>query len=105
MKEQDIIKGVDGVDVTTMDLDSIVNDHIIDKEGTKVKIKIYRPTTKDTLTLEITRRQVEAEYIKSEMLENKTGYISVSSFAVATTKQFTTAVENLKKEGAKKPDY
>ena len=101
MKEQDIIKGVDGVDVTTMDLDSIVNDHIIGKEGTKVKIKIYRPTTKDTLTLEITRRQVEAEYIKSEMLENKTGYISVSSCAVATTKQFTTAVENLKKEGAK----
>ncbi len=44
---------------------------------------------------------MEAEYIKSEMLENKTGYISVSSFAVATTKQFTTAVENLKKEGAK----
>ena len=39
MKEQDIIKGVDGVDVTTMDLDSIVNDHIIGKEGTKVKIK------------------------------------------------------------------
>ena len=39
MKEQDIIKGVDGVDVTTMDLDSIVNDHIIGKEGTKVKNK------------------------------------------------------------------
>lgn len=101
MKEDDVIKAVDGVDVTEIDVDDIVNDHILGKEGSKVNITVYRPSTKKTLTLEMTRQQVEAQYIKSEMLEDKIGYISISSFAVATTKQFTTAVNDLTKQGAK----
>ncbi len=100
LKEDDIIEAVDGIDVTTMDMDEIVNDHILGKEGTKVKIQVYRPSIKKNLVFEMTRRQVEAEYVKYEMLEKKTGYINVSSFAVATTKQFDAAVKALRKRGA-----
>lgn len=100
MKEGDIIKMVDGVDITAMDIDDIVNEHILGKAGTVVKIKVYRPSTKKTLTFEMKRRQVEAQYVKQEMLAGKIGYISVSSFAVATTKQFTGAVKDLQKAGA-----
>ena len=101
MKKDDIIKAVDGVDVTNISIDDIVNEHILGKEDTKVKIKVYRPSAKKMFTFTITRKQVEAQYVNSEMLENNIGYINILSFAVATTTQFTSAVNNLKKQGAR----
>lgn len=100
MEVDDIIKAVNDVDVSTMDMDEIVNNHILGKEGTKIEMQVYRPSIKKTLSFDIERRQVEAQYVKSEMLQNKIGYISISSFAVATTNQFNSAIKNLRRQGA-----
>lgn len=101
MKEDDVLKAVDGVDVTSMELDDIVSKHIYGKEGTEVSIKVYRPSSEKTLTLKVKRAQVEPDYVKYEMLDNKIGYIRISSFAVATTNQFKKAIADLQSDDAK----
>lgn len=100
LKEGDLLEEVDEADVSKMDINDIVNDHILGEEGSTVKIKVYRPSTDQTLTLEIARRQVEAEYVRYEMLENGIGYIRITSFAAAAAGQFTTAVNEIKNQGA-----
>ncbi len=68
-------------------------------KGTKVKVEIMRPGHSRPLTYEIIRNTIPIYSVDvSMMLNNKTGYIKISRFAADTHKEFTAAIEKLKKQ-------
>lgn len=95
IKAGDIIKKVNNKEYSADDFETVASD-IKGKAGTKVKLEIQRGNK--TLTFEIERKKIELYPIKSEILENKTGYIKLSSFDEGCAKKFKENYEKLKKE-------
>lgn len=98
----DVIFSVDGTEVTGMDLSLIVNNYVKGPEGTDVKIRVFRESTKEYKDFTITRRQLDYQTVESEMLPQNIGYISVSEFDSVTEKQFKDSIDSLLKEGMEK---
>ena len=96
----DIIYMVDDIDVTGMEIDSVVA-MMKGEAGTVVKVTVVRDGVTDPVELTITRDVIEVETIEYEMLENKIGYILISQFDEVTPKQFKDAVEDLEAKGMK----
>lgn len=95
----DKIYKVDGVEVTGMDLDIMVQQHVRGAEGTSVEIEVYRESVEDYVVTTPVRRQVEHPTVEYEMMEDKIGYILVTSFENITIKQFRDAVNDLESQG------
>ncbi|MFD1062828.1 S41 family peptidase [Winogradskyella litorisediminis] len=73
------------------------------KKGTKVRLKVYRPSTKEFLDIDVKRgnipiKSVEAAY----MLNNFLGYIKMNRFAESSYKEFKSALDKLQDQGATK---
>lgn len=98
----DIIFAVNGEEVTGIDLTILVNDYIKGKEGTDVKITMFREHENEYKDFTVTRRKLDIPTVESKMLENNIGYILVSEFDGITTSQFTKAIEDLTAQGMKK---
>lgn len=96
----DVLYKVDGEEVTGEDLTQVVS-KIKGKEGTTVKLVIYREGKTDPMEFTITRGTVEVPTVEYEMLDNKIGYIAVSEFDEVTADQFIDAVNTLDKKGQK----
>ncbi len=96
----DIIYMVDGVDVTGMEIDSVVA-MMKGEAGTIVKVTVVRDGETEPIELTITRDVIEVETIEYEMLANKIGYILISQFDEVTPKQFKDAIEQLEVDGMK----
>lgn len=96
----DIIVAVGELDVTGMDMSEVVT-YIKGEEGTKVVVKVYRPSIKDYVEMTVERRKVEMTTVSHKMLEDDIGYILITEFAGVTPAQFNKAIEALEKEGAK----
>lgn len=94
----DILVSVDGTEVTGIDLNQVVY-KIKGEEGTKAALVIYREEKGQYLDIEVERRKVEIPTVISEMLEDKIGYIEVTSFDGVTANQFIEAYESLKSQG------
>lgn len=94
----DIIKKVDGEEVTGEDFD-IISTKIKGKEGTKVTLEIERKG--ETLTFEIERKSIDLYPIESELLENNIGYINITSFDSDCAKEFKETYKNLEKANIK----
>ena len=94
----DIIYMVDGMDVTGMEIDSVVA-MMRGEPGTTVQVTVVREGVSDPVELTITRAMVEIETVEYEMLENNIGYILVSGFDELTAGQFKDAIKDLKKQG------
>lgn len=94
----DIIKKVDGVEYTGEDFEKIAT-YIKGKEGTTVKLGIERDGKE--LTFEVERKNIDLYPIKSEVLENNIGYISISSFDEDCAKEFKDAYTELNKSNIK----
>ncbi len=72
------------------------------KGGTKVKVSIYRPSSKAVLPFTITRGKIPIFSIDAwRMLNKETGYIKISRFAENTHEEFIKAFEELKKDDLK----
>lgn len=99
MKPGDIIYKVDGMEVTGIDLDILVQQHIKGEEGTNVVITVVREGVSEPIDLTITRRQIEVPTVEHTMLEENNGYISITQFEDITPSQFIDAVEDLEKQG------
>ncbi len=97
MQVGDILYQVDGTDVSAMDLDLIVSQHIKGEENTQVQVTVLRGTQQVELTL--TRRQIEAPTVEYTLLEDKTGYLVISQFDSVTGDQFKAAMEDLQAQG------
>ncbi len=94
----DYITEVNGEDVTAMDLSTIVT-RIKGEEGTAVKIKIYRKSIEDYITLDMKRRKVEIPSVAGEMLPDQVGYIMIESWDMLTASQFVEIFNDLGKQG------
>ena len=99
LKTGDVIKAVDGTDVTekeTSDIASMVRDS--DKDF--VTLTIQREDEEKTQNIEI--RDVEIQTVSHEMLVGDTGYIRISEFSEVTSDQYKKAFADLKDQGMKK---
>lgn len=82
---------------------SVIVEKLKGKEGTKVKLTVYRKSEDKTLTIDVRRgvvpiKSVEAHY----MLTEDMGYIKVNRFAESTYKEFKSALSKLQRKGAQK---
>ena len=92
----DIIVGVDGVNYTGDEIDTVAN-NIKGEEGTTVKIEIRRG--EETLTFDIERAKVITNPVLSEKLENNIGYLQITSFDEGTAEDFKNKFNSLKDQG------
>ena len=101
LKAGDVLYKVGDMEITGLDLDTLVRTYIRGEEGTTVDLTVLRGDEHDKVELHITRRAIEAETVEYKMLENNIGYISVSEFDQPTYNQFKTAVDELQNDGMK----
>jgi carboxyl-terminal processing protease len=72
-------------------------------KGTVVKIKILRSGNKELLPFEITRDKIPIYSVDVDyMVNDKTGYMRINSFAVTTYEEFMNGIMELKSKGMKK---
>ncbi len=100
----DRIVFVDGKPFTGKHIDnSTVMKTLRGKGGTKVKISVKRPGTKDLATFEITRGTVPIYSIDAAyMLKGDVGYIKLSRFAATSFDEYLQSFKKLKANGMKK---
>lgn len=68
--------------------------------GTKVTVTILRTGVKDALQYEIIRDKIPLYSVDSHlMLDDKTGYVSVTRFAETTTRELVDALSDMKSKG------
>lgn len=96
----DMLYKVDGEDVTSQDLDTVVS-KIRGEVGTTVGITVIRGETLEEYTGIVTREIIEADTVNHEMKEQRIGYIQVSGFELVTYKQFQEALTELTTKGMK----
>lgn len=101
LKTGDVIKAVDGTDVTdkeTSDIASMVRD----SEKDSVMLTIQRENEEKTRDVKVEIRDVEIQTVSHEMLSEDTGYIRISEFSEVTSDQYKKAFADLKNQGMKK---
>lgn len=94
----DVIRSVDGTDITSMEISAAVA-LIKGEEGTTVNLEIYREGQPNTMTVSVTRRKIDIPTVAGDMLEDGIGYIQISSFDKVTTKQFEETYKDLQQQG------
>ena len=72
------------------------------KEGTDVKLNIYRESTNSSFDVNVTRESIDVPTVVSKMIDEEIGYIKISKFDRVTYEQFTKAYETLEKSNMKK---
>lgn len=95
----DILKTVDGTDVSGIALDSLAADYILGEDGTELTLTLYRPSSEETYTCTLTRRDVEIQSVSYEMLKDGIGLIQVTTFNETTPDAFNAAIDALSAEG------
>lgn len=98
----DVIYKVGDTEVTGMDLELVVKDHIKGKEGSPVTITVLREEAGNYIDMTMERRQITVPTVEHEMLADHVGYISVSQFDTVTADQFKGAIDDLEKQGMEK---
>ncbi len=69
--------------------------------GTKVKVKIFRPSENRTMDLEITRENVIYPTVEHKMLDDDIGYIHIKQFDEVTYQQFMTSLKAIQEKNPK----
>lgn len=93
----DIILKVDGKTYDSLDL---MANAIKGKEGSEVEVTYQHDGEEKTVTL--TRKKIEQHSVSSEMLDDKTAYINITSFISNTSDDFKDALEEAESAGADK---
>ncbi|QZY55988.1 S41 family peptidase [Crassaminicella profunda] len=103
LKTGDKILKVNDKDVTASTaekMDEAVN-MIRGKHGTKVSLTIARPGRKESFTVDITRKEIRLQTVKSRMLQNDIGYIRITMFDKKTPEDFLEQLDALEKKNIK----
>lgn len=93
----EIIK-VNDIEFTGAEIDEAIN-NMKGEPGTDVSLSIRRD--RDEFNVDITREQIVLKAVKSEMLDNKMGYIRIASFDNKVYEEFMTHLNTLKNQGMK----
>lgn len=81
----------------------VIVDKLKGKEGTKVKLTVYRKSEDKILTIDVKRGIVPIKSVESYyMLTDDMGYIKVNRFAESTYREFKSALSKLQRKGAEK---
>lgn len=96
----DVIYEVDGVPVSELGYDAAVN-KVRGEEGTAVKLSVYRESTQEYLTFNVTRENVQIEAINSQILTGGIGYVKIRNFDLNVDKSFAESISNLQKANVK----
>jgi len=91
----DIIMKVNDKETPGLSLDDVVL-LIRGPKGTRVKLTILRPGTKDPLTFEIVRDIIALPTVRWEVIENDIGYIRLSLFSEKSSNELVKAIQDLK---------
>ncbi len=83
----DQILEVDGKTIEGRSIDQIAAD-MKGKEGTKVKLKIFKAISGETVEVTITRAIIQRETVVSKMADDKTGYMQITQFGINTYDEF-----------------
>ena len=97
----DIIRKVDGIDVTQMQISELVK-FVRGPEGTRVTIGIYRPALDQEMEFVCERRKIEVDTVYSEMLTKDIGLLRLTEFDEVSLTQMTNALKSLSSQGMKK---
>lgn len=95
IKSGDIITKVDGVAYTGEELNKATS-ALKDKEGTKAQVEILRDGK--IINLEVERREIKVNHIETDVLENKIGYMEISTFDDGCYDEFKQKWEELKEK-------
>lgn len=95
----DVLYKVGDILASGEDLSLLVSEHIKGEEGTTVSLEVYRESTDEYIQMDVERRMVENVTVEYDMLENRTGYVAVSSFDEPTAEQFRKAIADLESQG------
>lgn len=96
----DQIVRVDGQTIEKLGMDRVV-DHLRGRPGTKVNVTVFRPSTKATIDLTITREVIRVESVRdAHMLGDGIGYIQLVQFSERSGAEFKQALKKLQAEGA-----
>ena len=97
LKVGDILLEIDGKDLLgNTDVSKLLRGQV----GTGFKLKVQRPGTEKPLDFDIVRRSIQMPLIPYyTVLDNKIGYINLSSFSGNPSKEFKQAFLDLKKRG------
>ena len=108
MEPGDILKAVEGVDYSGDKLTEAVDCIKGGKEGTTVNITILRNGTEE-INLNIERRDISSDSVKSEMLSDDIGYMRITGFNMesengehSTYSEFTNNLSELQGKGMQK---
>ena len=98
MKDGDIIYQVEDRDVSGMALEEI-SGSIKGEKGTTVEITVLRGEEREEVSLTITRDTIQAETVKTRMLEDEIGYLAISEFDSVTLEQYREGLAELTAQG------
>jgi carboxyl-terminal processing protease len=80
-----------------------VKAHLRGPKGTKVKVGVHRPGTRELLDFEIIRDKIAITSVDIGMMVNdEVGYISVNKFSERTNEEMEQALRRLKSQGMKR---
>jgi len=97
---KDLIIGVNGEEVNADVMDEAIS-KIKGEPGTPVTLTIYRPETKSRFDVDIVREWIDIKVVKSRMIEDKVGYLRLTTFDENSAAEFDKNIKELIKQGAK----
>ncbi len=98
----DVITKVDGKDVTELKSITELTNLVKGKEGTEVKLTVFRPSHNKELELTLKRAKITNADIRTRTLISGIPYIRVTSFDEGVSKNFEAAISKAEQQGAKK---
>jgi carboxyl-terminal processing protease len=102
VRDQDILRAVDGTpitsDMTTEDVVTLIRGPV----GEPVLLTILREESGETLDIEVIRERIETPTVEWRMLEEapETGYVTIHLFGERTVTELDRALEDLRSKGA-----
>jgi carboxyl-terminal processing protease len=100
IKAGDIIKYVDGVDITGFNINETANNLIKGEEGTTVKIGVVRDG-KD-LSFDIIRKTIVTSTVEGKIMDDNVGYLKFTEFSDNTTELVKKELSNFDENNVEK---
>jgi carboxyl-terminal processing protease len=100
LKDGDIVKEVDGRDVSDLDINEVVM-FIRGPEGTTVNLGIMRAPDPDLVYFDIVRGEIEIPVLEYELMEGDIGYMRLTDWTEDVDEKISEALRDLEGQGAK----